>query len=350
MGKISNRFFVNAVVDGDTIHGSLRSDKSLVQMWTGAAAVPDWTVAANQPTITLTILRGSTYTVPVTGSVHWYLNGTEITNGSSYEIGTKTVTYGGQSISGVPYCKIKRNLASSSNVDMDIITCTGKIEVSGAAIDFSAEVEVKITNSAGKGYIGVISFPNGSDIDRAGQEITLVPSLYNETNNITNFTVKWYFNGTEVTATSGTGNRISGKNLIVTEASVTDYAVVNCEFYVNGEVVATEFVGVDDTQDAEFMYIQYNGSDGKIASLHSGQTVTFDIWVGSSTDPQDTNIRPRYTTYKLTVLKSDGTVLSGYNQKNITANDGSYKKGTETFTYQQVYAAGGNITGIVTAE
>ena len=56
MSSISNRFFVTALDDGTTLHGNLASDKSLSQAWSGTSAIPNWTIASEQPTIYLTLM------------------------------------------------------------------------------------------------------------------------------------------------------------------------------------------------------------------------------------------------------------------------------------------------------
>lgn len=347
MEQVSNRFFVSAITDGVTIHGSLRSDKSLVQAWNGGC-VPDWLDSNNQPTITLSLLKGSTPTVPTSGTVKWYINNQEITQSDTrFVIGS----YSADPLVS-PTLKIVKNLASSANVDLDIITCTGTVESGGVQVEFSASIEVKISTMAGSGYVGVVSFPDGSDISSPGQEIRLVPTLFRESGSVTDFTVRWYFNGTEVTATSGTGNRKSGKNLIVTEAAVTDYVVVRCDYYVDNDLVTSEHVGVDDTQDVEFMYIQFNGANGNSASLHSGQSVTFDIWVAASDNPDDLNIISRFTKYEVQLLNSRGQSIQNFTDITQTYSSGTRngkKHGVVAITYDQAQAAGGNITGIVRA-
>lgn len=342
MGTISNRFFVSAITDGVTLHGSLRADKSLVQAWNGTA-IPDWTIAANQPTITLSLLKGSTSVAPL--SWKWFYNNVEITSSDTrFVMGTNA--------QGQPTLKIVKNLASSSNVDIDIITITGQVESAGVPVDFSSSIEVRISTLTGSGYVGVVSFPNGSDISQPGQEITLVPTLFKESGAVSDFSVKWYVNDIEITATSGSGTRKSGKNLIITEGDVVDYAVVRCDFYVDGDMVTSEHVGVDDTQDVEYMYIQFNGANGNSASLHSGQTVTFDIWVAAADNPDDLNIMGRFTKYEVKLLNSAGSTIQNWTDITQTYSSGSKsgkKHGVVAVTFDQAQTAGGNITGIVRA-
>ena len=366
MGQISNRFFVSAISDGSTIHGTLTSNNSLVQMW-GGSPIPNWeTDASTRPTITLSLLKGSSPTEPVAGSVKWYLNDSQIYNGNDYTITTSPHTL-----------TIKKNLATGPTSDSDVIKCTGQVEIGGANIDFAAEVLVRITQMSGSGWLGVISFPHGSDISKAwasgdtvgsGSIIDLVPTLYKETQQVASnkFSVKWFFNGTEVTnTTAGEHNYVSGKTLYVTEKDVTDYAVVRCDYYDEQNSLATsEFVGVDDTQDVEYLWIFSKVGDGASASasrqsLHKDQTATFDIWVAASNNQWDYSIASRYTSYSLTLLNSQGAVITGYNDKDIKTtgkpvdsskwtNNISY--GHTTVTYDFANSNGGDITGIIKAQ
>lgn len=376
MGTISNRFFVSAISDGSTIHGSLTSNNSLVQMW-GGAPIPNWaTDPSSRPTITLSLLKGSTPTEPVSGTVHWYLNDTEITNGADYTITTTphhTLT-------------IKKNLATGPQSDSDVIKCTGKVEVGGANIDFTAEILVRITQMSGSGWLGVVSFPHGSDISKvwksgdvvgSGSIIDLTPSLYKETSQVADgdYAVQWYFNGSTtpvrvVTTVPTDGhNYVIGKTLYVTEPDVTDYAVIECRFYdgpniSSASVATSEFVGVDDTQDVEYLWIFSKVNTGVSASasrqsLHSGQSATFDIWVAASDNSYDSTLASRYTSYKLTLLNSEGSIISGYNEKNITTTGkpGDSTKWSSNISYGHVVIDydlannnGGDLTGIVKAE
>ena len=87
MSTVSNRFYVECIDDGATLHGQLLSNKSLTQAWTGTTAVPNWTTAANQPTIYVDLLDGNTSVEPDSGGT-WYYNGVALEFDSTTHIDT----------------------------------------------------------------------------------------------------------------------------------------------------------------------------------------------------------------------------------------------------------------------
>lgn len=373
MSQISNRFYVTALEDGTTLHGNLVSDKSLSQSWNGNTAVPNWTTASEQPTIYLTLLSGGTLVSP-SNTFTWYYNGTAIDDTDTRFVKTKKqVTYAGQALE-MPALKIVENLASSSNVDMDLITFKGSYTVSGANIDFSSDIQIRISELKIGSKIGVINFVNGiSDITDAGQTITLYGRLYNQdSQEESGVTTKWYLNDS-TTPTSGKNISVGGKTYAnafqVKEDNVVDHAVVRCEFFINNSNIPiyTSYAAIDDMQDPEYMYIQYNGNNGNAASLRRGDTASFSIWVGRRDDAnpishaEGTNTVYDWSTIKVKLLDGEGTVITASNlATNIPNADGngwrdlsstmSNGKASIKIHYDTVNGAGKkNLTGIVIA-
>lgn len=322
MSQISNRFFVTALDDGTTLHGNLASDKSLSQAWSGTAAIPNWTIASEQPTIYLTMLAGAELVQPK-DNYKWLYNGQEITFNDSgistnpvslFQKTTKNVTYGGVTKTE-PALKIIGNLASSSNVDVDMITFQGEYEIGGSAIAFSCDAQIRISTITGNGFLGVINFVDGkADIVEKGQVITMYGKLHDASGaEVAGYSTKWYVND----STTGTsGQTISGhaNAFQVTETQVVDHATIKCEFYTGTTLRCSAFAGVDDMQDPEFMYIQYNGANGNAASLRSGDTVTFYIWVGTREDASVIGgpDNPTFSVFKARLLDGDGTEITGH--------------------------------------
>lgn len=371
MSSISNRFYVTALEDGTTLHGNIASDKSLSQSWNGSAAVPDWTVAANQPTLYITLLSGSTLVVP-DNTGKWYYNdhgtSTEITaQDTRFQITTKQITYLGQTAT-VPALKIIANLASSSNVDVDSIIYKGSYTINESSIGFTAEAQIRITEISKGSNVGVINFVGGvSDITEAGQTITMYGMCYSgETGtDIGGYTTKWYIND-DPTPHSGESKTVDGvqyQNAFqVNEAAVVDHATIRCEFYKGGELLDTAYAGVDDMQDPEFMYIQYEGNNGNAASLRTGETAHFQIWVGRRDDPSvlGGTSSPTYNHLKVQLLDGSGDVIIGGSlATGIPASDSegwrdlsnqiSGGKFPLTPHYDTIAANGKNITGILVA-
>lgn len=363
MSQISNRFYVSALEDGTTLHGNLVSDKALTQAWNGSTAVPNWTTASEQPTIYLTLLSGATLVAPAS-NFKWYYNGTEISDDDTrFQKTTKSVTYAGQTVT-MPALKIVANLASSSNVDIDMITFKGSYVINETGVEFSCDAQIRISAITANGKLGVINFLNGiSDITEAGQTITMYGKLYGSDGQADDtVTTKWYLNASS-TPTSGTA--ISGQSnaFQVTEGQVVDHATVRCEFYdTSNNLLYTTYASVDDMQDPEYMYIQYNGNNGNAASLRKGETATFQIWVGTREDASvlGGTSSPAYPIIKVQLLNGSGSVIMetglatsipdpdpGSNGWRTLPMSGG--KGTLTPHYDTVNQKGKNITGIVIA-
>jgi hypothetical protein len=362
MSSISNRFYITALEDGTTLHGNLAVEGSLSQAWNGQAAVPDWTVAANQPLIYLTLLSGGTLVAP-SNDFKWLYNGVEITNADTrFQKTTKSVTYGSTTLA-MPALKIVANLASSSNVDVDLITFEGNYVISGTGISFTATAQIRISTISTGSSLGVINFHNGiSDITTKGQVVVAYGMLYNPDGTADNtVTTKWYLNDSS-TPTAGTTIQGHTNAYQVAEGQVVDHATIRCEFYKGSTLLYTAYASVDDMQDPEFMYVQYNGNNGNAASLRQGETASFQIWVGTRTDPTPIGgtTNPTYGTIKVKLLDGDGQVITASGlATNIpdAAADGyrtlpmSGGKATITPHYDTVNGVGKkNLTGIILAE
>lgn len=362
MSTISNRFYVTAIDDGTTLHGNLASDKSLTQAWNGSSAVPNWTTPSEQPTIYLTLLSGATLVKPAEG-YKWYYNGAEITaSDTRFQITTKSVTYAGQTIADMPALKIVANLASSANVDVDMITFKGDYVINGTGVSFACDAQIRISAITANGKLGVINFVGGiSDITEAGQTITMYGRLYgSDGQSDTSATTKWYLNDSSIPTS---GQTISGyaNAYQVGESQVDDHATVRCEFYdASNNLLYTAYAGIDDMQDPEFMYIQYNGNNGNAASLRKDETASFQIWVGKRDDAAvlGGTSTPTYPIIKVQLLNGSGSVIMTTGlATNIPDPDAngwrtlpmSGGKGSITPHYNTVNGNGKNITGIVIA-
>lgn len=363
MSTISNRFYVTALEDGTTLHGNLASDRTLTQAWNGRTAVPNWTDNPNeQPTIYLTLLSGATLVAP-SSDYKWYYNGTEISNSDTrFQKTTKSVTYADQTVT-MPALKIVANLASSSNVDVDMITFEGSYVINGAGVSFSCDAQIRISAITANGNLGVINFLNGiADITEPNQTITMYGILYGGSSGqpVSGVTTKWYLNESS-TPTSGTTISGQANAFQVTQQQVVDHAVVRCEFYdSSNNLLYTSYAGIDDMQDSEYMYIQYNGNNGNAASLRKGETATFQIWVGTREDAGVLGgaSTPAYPIIKVQLLDGSGSVVmdTGLATSIPDPDSNGWRtlpmsggKGTLTPHYDTVNGKGKNITGIVIA-
>lgn len=383
MAEISNRFFVTALDDGTTLHGNLTSDRSLTQAWNGTAAIPDWTQTANQPTIYLTLLDGSTLVTPT--DFQWYHDSSLITFDSSTGISTdklfkkttKSVTYNGTTLS-MPALQIVGNIATSSNVDSDTISISGSYNINSAPVDFSASTQIRITQITANGYLGVIIFPDGaSDITADKSSIQMYGVLYDNTGTATSVDhTNWYLNssttataGVSITDSSGATHENGytvyeedqkDANGNVTAVGIVDHAMIRCDFIeASGSPLYSAYAAVDDLTDPEFMYIQYNGANGNAASLRTGETAKFTIWVGKE---GDTTVDTSYNVFKMKVLAGDSSVSKGEfsdipnvdegdteGLRTITNRDTAKEKAIVEISYNTVVSLGKNMTALVYA-
>lgn len=375
MSAISNRFYITALEDGTTLHGNLAVEGSLSQAWNGQAAVPDWTKAANQPLIYLTLLSGGTLVAP-SNDFKWLYNGVEIADSDTrFQKTTKVVTYGtgaSQQSVTMPALKIVANLASSANVDVDLITFEGNYIINGTGISFTATAQIRISVITSGSSLGVINFLNGiSDITAKGQKVTAYGVLYNpDGTSDETATSTWFINNVQFDPNVHTSSRLTtvtvgGKTfsaLELGEGDVVDHAIIQCNFSKGGTLKYAAYAAVDDMQDPEFMYVQYNGNNGNAASLRKGETASFQIWVGTRTDPTPIGgtANPTYSIIKVKLLDGDGQVITASGlATNIpdAASDGyrtlpmSGGKATITPHYNTVNGVGKkNLTGIILAE
>ena len=406
MSSISNRFYITALEDGTTLHGNLSADQSLSQAWTGIGCTPNWELNGGvgtllQPTIHLTLLSGATtvgassiseqkwyynneeiyfmnetasLTVPVQGGATTTLSGYWSKASSDATSADKRFFKYNMTIPGtstiVPALRICSNVASSSNVDVDTIKFTGIYNTNGSSIDFAATIQVRITEIAANGYLGVINFVDGvSDITVSGQTLTLYGILYGSDGNPdASVTTSWKLNNE---ANGHAGTTISGYSnaFQVTEKDVVDHAIITCEFKRGNETVYTAYAAVDDMQDPEFMYIQYgtttsNVGNGNSASLRKGENAYFAIWVGRRDDPSviKENDAVYYNDIKVKLLDGNGNVITavisgipnavdGWRTLQIESTDVNHNKDKAllTVSYDVVNQNGKNITGIIQA-
>lgn len=353
MGTISNRILISAINDGTTIHGSLRASASLSQGWNGSGCVPDW--SSGGPTIYLTLFNGITAVAPLTYT--WYYNGTAIFTQDS----ANNATYGGifkniksYSSGGYKAVQIIGNLAAAGNLDFDLVRIDGTVEVGGAQVEFTAGVDISISEINANGWLGIVNFAGGkATLDSETDSVTMTAALYKETGPYqSTWTARWLLNGTAITS-SVTGMYVlsnGGKTLQLFGAAVTDIATVTCEMY-DGSTVSTSTyatgvtVVVDDTRDAEYLHIRYTmegttvSSDGSPLSLHTNQKATYKMWVATASDPNAVN--SAFTKYEALPHNSGGTVIGS---SNFSSASGSPLYGG---TYSSNWC---NITATVTTD
>lgn len=323
MSTISNKFFIQVLEDGSTLHGQLLATITPTQSYKDGTFIPDWaTNEAARPLIYLSLQNGATDVAPDSG-YSWSYNGVEISFSSSST--TKTIgstSYTGYvdtnfgekffktTYNGMPALGIIGNLASSSNVDIDVIRFDGTKTLSTNPVSFSCMLNVTITQWTSGGYLGVLTFPQGNVIKQANQSLICSAVLYNDSGvvNVTAANYRWYREGVDTTIASPWK---TGQTITITESDVTDYLVIRCDIYVvidgTTTLVYSAYGSIDDQQDPEYMWIKYNGANGNSASLRSGESVTFSICVGTA---EDDTPKTAWTVFKVKFLDSEGNIVT----------------------------------------
>jgi hypothetical protein len=332
MSSVSNRFYVEAIDDGSTLHGQLLSTKALTQAWTGSAAVPNWTDAANQPTVYVDLMSGTSKVTPDAGG-KWYYNNVEIewADASATAVSTdgrfQKVNNYPTSANPTAAIKIIANLASNSNVNTDSLTYTGSYTLGGSPIGFSVSTFIRITGVSSAGIFGFIEFVGSNIVTEKNQVVTMYARLFSaDGNEITAtasgspFSTAWKMNNASIGA--GGDVTVNGQTYHnakqVSESQITDNSIIECDFsYIttidgtSTTLTYTTFENVDDQTDLEQMYIQYNGGNDTSATLKRGGSITWDIWMGAQDDP---TVDTSWTQFYVKLLNADGEIV----HNNIT--------------------------------
>ena len=357
---ISNQFIITALQDGSAVQGSLRVNGSLSQNYNPSThkVVPDWKAdASTRPSVYLVLRKGATYlSSSQLTTQKWMYNGIEIQFGDDgkstnfkdaagsalFQVSTTSVTLAGTAYN-LPLLTVISNLASDSNVDIDTIGFEGSVEIMGKQIGFQAAVEVKIAQMTAQGYLGVLS-PESAIITAKGQSVVISASLYTEDGTApSTWYTRWFNVGTGEEYTGSKGQ----KSITINEADVTDNVIIRCDFYTDANYtnrVTTAFASIDDTQDPEYFYVSFNGSNSDHSGqLGPGESVEVTAWVATMEDPNA--IDTRYTNFSVIFYDGNKTeITTGAPTMTSSAN-----KGKVTVPYDFVASNGYKVAGFVTA-
>jgi len=342
MGKASNRFYLQIIKDGQSISAVLMSTLTLTQVVDESGnCVPNWnygeTGAVNPIIYAYTRLNGVGKPA-VAGSFTWSWNGTAITfdnnnkssnvkDASNNPVFEKTTyTVGGLSY---PALKIIRNLANAGNIDNDVISFSGSVEIDGTPQGFAVDTVVRITKSAGSGYYAIAGGDSYIDNRTSGQKgytASVFAQLYYGSDVVhSGVSAKFYRVGidsspfatvstasaTETTSAMGTTIPQYSYVTTITEPQVTDRVVIRCDFYDSQNTfLASAYMDVDDQTDPEELFIvNSDGTDvgGQSVKLRSGQSVTIKAWMGISTSPYTRE--SSYNQFKCQLMGASGAVV-----------------------------------------
>lgn len=359
MGKVSNRFFIRTIQDGSTVTASLIANTKLTQyVSNGGACSPNWNEGGDlQPKVYVYSRLNGTPTPPVVGSRHWYWNGAEILFDSSSHKSTNIVDPENypvfmettQVIDGksFPAIQIIRNLGTLST-DNDVLSFKGSMELGGIPQDFAVDIVIRISTLAGEGFNAIC----GGDTEvtnksqgQGGYTATVYALLYNGTNKVTSgISAKFYRVGIDTDTPAGGWPKVVNTATVEDETTyfgnvipagsykttinaseITDMVVIRCDFYKDGEKIASDWMKVDDQTDPEEMFI-VNSTGTTVGQsdiqLRGNQSVTIKAWMGYSTKMYERH--PDYNTFKCQLSDAQGKIITSGNPipsgKTVDAN------------------------------
>lgn len=337
MGKVSNRFFIQTIKDGQSISAVLMATSKLTQMVsaTGDSCTPNWnkgeTGAINPVVYAYTRLNGLAK-APTSGT--WSYNGSPLTfdgNGKSDRKDAsgaslfELTTYSVGSVQ-MPGLRIIRNLANAGNSDNDVISYTGSLEIGGSAQEFNVDIVVRITTMVGTGLLataGGDTFINSDRSADAGYTAYVYAQLFEGTTPVTGLTTKWYREGIDTAAPFKQGVEQTNATTLgraeipahsyytsITASDINDVVVLRCDFYRNTEKIASVWHTVDDQTDPEEMFIV--SSTGSTVGqsdiqLRATESVTLKAWMGYQTNMYSRH--PDYNSFKCLLTDAGGAII-----------------------------------------
>ena len=275
--NVQGSITIKRLKTGDSINFLLNTDKDLFQVVdpTTGSVVPLWTTAANQPTITPKVTSVQGATVALSDFV-WKNGGTAIVFGTATNnVATSTTPSGTYKLNTVTGAlTICKNLASSSNVGEDVLTCQLKASVNGIEYTLSKDISVRIQSAGSSSYSGSVS-ASTTELNSATPSATLTPTLYKGTSVVAagSYWVKWF----KDSQAFGTNNN---KSQAVTRADVTGLQLFICKFYSDSgytKEVASHGVIIVDTAD-EFQVLLAITSANQEVAPGKAVTVTASVY------------------------------------------------------------------------
>lgn len=275
---------VRVLKTGDNIFLSLKSDKGLAQGWnaTTQTCVPDWSKAAEQPTITpeVTSANGA----PVALKNHqWKYNGILLTFDTSTKKSTNTGYAGWFEINPTATTctlKILHNLASATNLGSSTIEylCTAVSE--GMEYDMNKSIDIIIQQLGDSGFMASLT-TNTTQLSSATdrQTTTLYPRLFTGGGDVAEnaYWVQYYKDDTPW------GNPMLGSNHPIVTRNDVDGEQLFIAYFFNSnsdfalsKAVAQAAIRITDTADSYRMVTEITSANKEVAPNKS-VTVTSKV-------------------------------------------------------------------------
>jgi hypothetical protein len=289
---------------GDSIFISLTSDKALYQgidTTTGTVS-PDWSVAANQPTITpnITTARNATVNI-VAGTIVWKYIGTALSFDASGNCTTTGYESKFQLNTSTGALKIIGNLASLTNDGDDSLEFNCTVRVNGVEYNVTRDINVRIQKISASSYVGLINTTAGTILSSSQTSTKLQMNLQYGTTFVQTFYVKLYKDNQllqTITASNGVAE------YTVNSSIVDGSQLFIAEFLINStdtNVAARSGITIMDNADQYTIHC-FVSSTNKTVDEGSPVTVSAEIINMTS----GTVINPSGVTWSMDVMATDG--------------------------------------------
>lgn len=359
---ISNRFTLNAVINGMTLYAQIIRDTNSLSFFQfydkdSGECKPNWAGTGGGPKfhVEVTAPNGTVFN-PTNLALVW--------NGSSVSFGTADgngIAYNTDGVldagtvkkwteNNVTYFQIIKNVFSSGNDDNDQFYLTGKVRVQGGILqDFRTETEnvtVVKTASGGTSYYVHVEV---SDIQTAGGTGTCVAHLFSSATGQEvsgNLSYQWY-NMTGNTAEACSANDgytgATGKTLTVPEGKVHGDELFRVDITCQGSVYSG-YGQMHDWSDPYLIALEESGTGTghNTGWVDENETVTVTAYI---VDKNGTVVANSGLTPVFTIVNATGTIMTP--GTDYTANNVNH---SVAFTYDQMIAAGGSVGGYAYAE
>lgn len=290
--KAQGTFKIIAQLDGTTINGSLRVEKTaLVQRYTDAGAyIPDFDKLADdkKPAVVPIFSMIGSETLLIPNSLTWYYNGVALTFSSSTNLSTNSgmegvfkldksysASYGGSSYT-VTALRVVKNLVPLSGYDNDRISVSGTVEVSGNSMSFyDVGTTVVIQKSTGSSYTLSIT-PSGYTFTKGDTTVTLTADLYDASGGLVSSTTGYTYYWREIDV-NGDDEALSSpsttKTQVVKADDIDNYGLIACTVSDGeGTELATGFAPLNDDSDPIVVNVSVTGISGD--RIRKGETAT----------------------------------------------------------------------------
>lgn len=285
--------------NGDTLYIMLEAKPGLFQavnkQLENNNVTPDWTVAANQPTITPKCYASRSGITPILSNHKWTYNGLELqfgsvgsdnwcqcTNDSRFKMYVKKSTP--QSTDPADGAlKIVGNLASNTNPANDTITYNATVSVDGVEYQIQRSIDVIIHEAGASSYNGWIT-ADDVNLTAEKEETVLTANLLHGLETVSDYYIEWSKYGDSEFTKAGASKDC--KSIHINRSHVDDTAIFIARFFENssaynggkGTPLCMASIRIDDIADDYEIIFNTDGD-----AVGEGKPVTVTAWLRNAT-------------------------------------------------------------------